>query len=135
METTIKDVTDKEAAAGREFRDITWATVAAKHCRDLYDLLYRSLSNDGTHTNINAIHRFLEFDGSSQLTGLRFGPNTRDMVDVLKMACLMFIWAADPFARAHALQFRPQIADKMRQFDGMPGEEPPDVSVLAHFDE
>ena len=26
METTIKDVTDKEAAAGREFRDITWAT-------------------------------------------------------------------------------------------------------------
>jgi hypothetical protein len=135
METTIKDDTDKEAAAGREFRDITWATVAAKHCRDLYDLLYRSLSNDGTHTNINAIHRFLEFDGSSQLTGLRFGPNTRDMVDVLKMACLMFIWAADPFARAHALQFRPQIADKMRQFDGMPGEEPPDVSVLAHFDE
>ena len=41
METTIKDVTDKEAAAGREFRDITWATVAAKHCRDLYDLLYQ----------------------------------------------------------------------------------------------
>jgi len=135
MEATIKEVSDKETAVGREFRDITWATVAAKHCRDLYDLLYRSLSNDGTHTNINAIHRFLEFDGSSQLTGLRFGPNTRDMVDVLKMACLMFIWAADPFARAHALQFRPNIACKLSQFDGMPGEEPPDVSVLAHFDD
>ncbi len=135
MEATIKDVADQEATAGREFRDITWASVAAKHCRDLYDLLYRSLSNDGTHTNVNAIHRFLEFDVSSQLTGLRFGPNTRDMVEVLKMACLMFIWAADPFARAHALQFQQKIADKMIRFEGMPGEEPPDVSILAHFDE
>jgi hypothetical protein len=134
MEATIKDVTEREAAAGREFCDITWATVAARHCPDLYHLLYRTLSNDGTHTNINAIHRFLEFDGSSQLTGLRFGPNVRDMVEVLKHACLMFIWAADPFARVHALQFRPRIADKIRQFDGMPGEEPTDVSVLAHFD-
>jgi hypothetical protein len=121
MTATVKEVTDKEAATGREFRDVTWAALAAKHCRDLYELLYRSLSNDGTHTNINAIHRFLEFDGSSQLTGLRFGPNTRDMVEVLKMACLIFIWAADPFARAHALQFQPQIAEKMRRFDGMPG--------------
>jgi hypothetical protein len=135
METTIQEVADKETAAGREFRDINWAAVAAKHCRDLYDLLYRPLSTDGTHTNINAIHRLLEFDRSSQPTAIRFGPNTHDMVEVLQRACLMFIWAADPFARAHALQFRQQIADKLRQFDGMPGEEPPDVSVLAHFDE
>ncbi len=135
MEATIKEVADKEAVAERKFDDIKWANVAAKHCPDLYNLLYRSLSNDGTHTNINAIHRFLEFDGTSQPTGLRFGPSTRDMVDVLKMACLMFIWAADPFARTHALKFRSQIADKIRQFGGMPGEEPPDVSVIAHFDE
>jgi hypothetical protein len=135
METTIEEVANKEAAAGREFRDITWAAIAAKHCRDLYDLLYRSLSNDGTHTNINAIHRFLEFDRAGQLTGLRFGPNTRDMVEVLRMACLMFLWAADPFARAHALPFRAQVADKLTQFHEMLSEEPPDVSVTAHFDE
>ncbi len=135
METTLNNVADQEAAAGREFRDVTWAAVAAKHCPDLYDLLYRALSNDGTHTNINAIHRFLEFDESSHLTGLRFGPNTGDMVDVLKHACMMFIWAADPFARAHALQFRPQIAEKLREFSRMPGEVPRGVSVLAHFEE
>jgi hypothetical protein len=134
MEATIDDVASKEAAAGHEFRDINWGAVAAKHCRDLYDLLYRSLSNDGTHTNVNAIHRFLEFDRSSRLTGLRFGPSTRDMVDVLKMACLILIWAADPFARAHALQFQQKIADKVKQFDALPKEEPTDVSVLAHFD-
>lgn len=135
MEGTIDEVSQKEAAAGREFRDITWASVAAKHCRDLYDLLYRPLSNDGTHTNINTIHRFLEFDDSSRLTGLRFGPSTQDMVDVLKRACLMFLWAADPFARAHALGFRQGIADQLKLFDAMPGEEPPNVSVLAHFDD
>ncbi|WP_234730011.1 DUF5677 domain-containing protein [Acidocella facilis] len=135
MEATIKEVTDQEVAANRKFRDVAWASVATSHCPNLYDLLYRSLSNDGTHTNVNAIHRFLEFDNSNRLTGLRFGPNTHDMVDVLKMACLMFMWAADPFARIHALQFQPQIADKLRQFDGMPGGEPPDVSVLARFDD
>ena len=53
------------------------------------------------------------------------------VVDVLKMACLMFIWAANPFARAHALRSWPQIADKMRRFDRMPDEEPPDVSVFS----
>ena len=78
---------------------------------------------------------FSSLTDSSQLTGLRFGPNTGDMVEVLKMASLMFIWAADPFARAHGLQFRSQIADKIREFDAMPGSEPADVSILAHFDE
>jgi hypothetical protein len=57
MEATIKEVTDEEAATGRKFGDVNWATVAAKHCPDLYNLLYRPLSNDGTHTNVNAIHR------------------------------------------------------------------------------
>jgi hypothetical protein len=47
----------------------------------------------------------------------------------------MFIWAADPFASVHAVQFQLQLAAKLRQFDGMAGEEPPDVSVLALFDE
>ncbi len=133
MEATIKDITDQEATAGREFRDITWATVAAKHCPDLYDLLYRALSNDGTHTNVNAIHRFLEFDNSNGLTGLRFGPSTHDMVGVIKMACLMFMWASDPFVRVHALQYQPQIADKLSQFSGMPGGEPSNVTVAARF--
>jgi hypothetical protein len=80
MEATIKEVTDEEAATGRKFGDVNWATVAAKHCPDLYNLLYRPLSNDGTHTNVNAIHRVLEFNESGQPTGLRVGPDTHDML-------------------------------------------------------
>ncbi len=135
IESMIKDISNEEAAAGRSFRSINWADVAAKYCRPLYDLLYRSLSDDGTHTNLNAIHRFLEFNGNGQLTGLRFGPNTSDLVGVVRIACLTFICAAEPFARVHALPFDQQIADQMNRFDGIPGEEPADVSVLAHFDD
>jgi Family of unknown function (DUF5677) len=135
MGATIKQVDGMEATEGHEFRDINWADVSAKHCRDLYNLLYRPLSNDGTHTNVNAIHRFLSFDGAGQPHALRFGPATHDMVDVMKNACLMFLWAADPFARAHALQFRPKISDMCQRFDKMPTDEPKDVSVTAHFDD
>jgi hypothetical protein len=37
-------------------------------------LLYRQLSGDGTHTNINAVHRHFEFDAAGQLTGMNVGP-------------------------------------------------------------
>ena len=133
MRETVKDVEAQEVAAGYAFRDIGWSTVATKHCRDLYDLLYRPLSNDGTHTNVNAIHRFLEFDGSNPI-GLRFGPSTHDLVEVLKMACLMFLWAAEPFARIHSENFQPAISAKVAEFQSLPSEEPADVSVVANYD-
>ena len=132
MIRTVKDVKAREAAAGYAFKDIGWSTVAAKHCRDLYDLLYRPLSNDGTHTNVNAIHRFLEFDGPKP-TGLRFGPSTHDLVEVLKMACLMFLWAAEPFARVHSQGFIPVISAKMAEFGTLPADEPNDVSVVPGY--
>jgi hypothetical protein len=58
MEATIIEVDSEEVAKGRKLRDIKWEQVAAKHCIDLYNLLYRLLSSDGTHTNLNAIQRF-----------------------------------------------------------------------------
>ena len=133
IEKTVADIDTKEKAAGHSFREVVWANVAAKHCLDLYDLIYRSLSHDGTHTNVAAVHRFLKFDASGGPTALRFGPTTHDLVDVARMACLMFLWAADPFARAHALKFKPQIETMIQRLEELPCEEPADVSVEARF--
>jgi hypothetical protein len=133
MEATIKNICDQETSAGRVFGDIQWANAAAKHCRELYDLMYRSLSNDGTHTNVNAIHRFLEFHPSGELAALRVGPETTDMIDVFALACLTFLWAAEPFAQAHSLHFRERISEGRARFEKLPHEEPSNVSVTAHF--
>ncbi len=80
MEATVAEVDASEAAAiatdGKPLRDINWAEVDPQHCKDLYGLMYRLFSGDGTHTNINAINRFMEFDAGGQLTGFRVGPNT-----------------------------------------------------------
>jgi len=99
MEATVKEVDAKEAA-GSKLADINWAAVAGKHCKDLYELLYRLLSSDGTHTTINAIHREVIYDAAEKITGLKVGPDTAGMVETLKAACVTFLWATDPFARA-----------------------------------
>jgi hypothetical protein len=36
----------------------------------------------------------------------------------------MFIWAADPFARAHATSFISRIEEKLTAFAKVPSEEP-----------
>jgi hypothetical protein len=134
MQATVREVDAEEAAAGKKFGDINWADVAVKHCKDLYELLYRQLSGDGTHTNINAVHRHMELDAAGQLTGFKVGPTTDDMIGVLKAACLMFLWAADPFARAaNQDSARAKIADAVQRFDALPMGEPADVTVTANF--
>ena len=133
MQATVSEIDAEEAAAGKKLGDINWADVAVKHCKDLY-LLYRQLSGDGTHTNINAVHRHMEFDAAGQLTGMKVGPTTDDMIGVLKGACLMFLWAADPFARAaNQDAVRTKIQDAIQRFGALPMDEPADVTVTANF--
>ena len=134
MQATVQEVDAIETATNKKLRDITCADVAVKHCKDLYELLYRLLSSDGTHTNINSIHRFLTFDLAGQLVGVKVGPDTSDMVTVLKAACLMFLWAADPFARAFSQDnIKDRIKAKIQRFAELPQEEPNDVTVIANF--
>jgi hypothetical protein len=134
MRATVSEVDAEEAAAGKKFCDIKWGVVAVKHCKDLYELVYRQLSDDGTHTNINAIHRHMEFDPSGQLIGLKIGPTTDDMIGVLKIACLTLIWAADPFARVtNQNPMRANIQDVIQRFATLPMEEPTGVTVTAKF--
>ena len=66
---------------------------------DLYQLLYRLLSADGTHATIDALNRHLILDRDQNIVGLNAGPDTDGVVDALQAACLVMLWAAEPFSR------------------------------------
>jgi hypothetical protein len=78
--------------------DIDWASTAMTHCPDLYQLTYRSFSSDGTHATANSLNRFLETDATTRAIAFKVAPDTDGLVEVLNAACLLFIWAAEPFA-------------------------------------
>lgn len=137
MEATVQDVDAREkAVAPRKFRDPNWADVAQKHCKDLYQMLYRLLSSDGTHTTINAIHRHVSYDHNQQIAELKIGPDTSSLVETLKAACLMLMWAADPFARAFSLSDpTSRLQGLLQQFNALPPDEPATVTVVPGFKE
>jgi Family of unknown function (DUF5677) len=132
MEATINEVDAKEAAVGRKLMDINWADTAFKHCKDLYDLLYRLLSSDGTHTTIDSINRVFGYGAvTKRINELKVGPDIAGLVETLKSASLMFLWAADPFARIYN-QETGRLHEMMRRFTGLPQDEP-DATVVAGF--
>jgi Family of unknown function (DUF5677) len=131
MQATIAEVDAIDAARTTKISDIKWANVAVKHCRDLYELLYRTLSTDGTHTNIHSIHRYMMYDQAGKFSGFKVGPDIDGMIDTLKAACLMFLWAADPFAQAFPRDgLEDRIRAQLQRFDTLPQNEPVDVSVV-----
>jgi hypothetical protein len=107
MSATIAQVDALEAAkmkaSNRKLRDIRWATVGAKYCKDLYELLYRLLSADGTHTTLDAINRMFDYSPTGEIASVKVGPDVGAMVETLKADCLMFLWAAESFANVYGL--------------------------------
>jgi len=103
----------ENAVTPRKFGDPNWADVALKHCKDLYQTLYRLVSADGTYTTINAIHRHVAYDANQKISELKVGPDTSSLIETLMAACLMLIWAADPFARAFDLT---EITARLQQY-------------------
>ncbi|HXW72429.1 MAG TPA: hypothetical protein VEK34_13475 [Methylocella sp.] len=137
MEATIKAVDTMENDPGRNGRtlaDVTWADVAVKYCKDLYELLYRRLSSDGTHTTLDSIDRVFDNDPATKnITGLKVGPDILGLVETLKAACLMFIWAAEPFALVYnQTDAQTRIEKMMERFKTLPPDEP-SVTVVANF--
>ncbi|HZC55345.1 MAG TPA: hypothetical protein VE396_04760 [Xanthobacteraceae bacterium] len=58
------------------------------------------------------------------------------MVETLKAACLMPLWAADPFARAFDLnEIRNRLQTQLQRFNELPQDEPANASVVAGFSE
>jgi hypothetical protein len=119
------DVDAMEAAPNQKLRDITWADVARDHCPDLYQLLYRQFSSNGTHTTINSINRYVISDSNMRVTGFRAAPHGEGVVEVLSAACLLFFWAADPFASAvDGPDVTVQIKQELVRFATLPGAFP-----------
>jgi hypothetical protein len=103
-----------------------------KHCRDLYDLLYRLLSSDGAHTTINSLNRYVIADGNMEITAFKVAPDPDGMVEALSAACLTFIWASNPFASAFD---RPdmtgQLQAQLQRFATLPGAFPGKAPAAA----
>lgn len=132
LQATVNQVGDMESARGSKLKDIIWANVAAKHCPSLYDTLYRLHSTDGTHTNVTAIHREVEFDYAGQISGIKVGPDTEGMVETVKSACMALLWALDPFTRAYSIDQK-RVGEELNRFKNLPQNEPADVQVTANF--
>jgi len=74
MKAVIASVDAMETTKEAKLRDINWADVALKCCPDLYQLMYRSLSSDGTHTTLNTLDRYVLADAKGQITSFKSAP-------------------------------------------------------------
>jgi hypothetical protein len=105
-----------------ELTDIKWEQVANAHSRELYQLLYRSMSADGTHATLDALQRYLVVDARGEITGLKVAPDGEGLQEVLTAATLMFVWAAAPFAASNGLTAAvDKIQAKIQEFATLPG--------------
>jgi len=130
MQRVVADVDAMEVSPKPKLRDINWADVAVKHCPDLYQLLYRSFSSDGTHATLSSLDRYVVTDSNMQITAFKVAPDGEGVVEVLSAACLLFIWAAEPFAVAvNRADITTQIKEQLQRFatlpSAFPGEAPP----------
>jgi hypothetical protein len=100
LEATVHEIEALKGQPGKEPRAINWADVARQHCKDLYNLVYRPLSADGTHSTVDSMNRHFVADAQMNVAAVRVAPDVSDVaeiVDTLSFACLIFLWAADPF--------------------------------------
>lgn len=126
LEKAIADAGALEISkGGKELTDIKWEQVAEKHCKELYHLLYRALSSDGTHATINVLERFLLVDENEEITAFKVAPDGAGLIELLSSACLMFIWAAAPYAHTNGLtDVESVISDRVQQFGTRPNAFP-----------
>jgi hypothetical protein len=103
LEATKLEIEALKGQPDQEPRPINWADVAQRHCKDLYDLVYRPLSADGTHSTVDSMNRHFEADAQMNITTLRVAPDvsdTAEIADTLSYACLIFLSTAEPFVRS-----------------------------------
>jgi hypothetical protein len=132
MQAVVAAVDAMEAPPNPKLRDINWADVALKHCPDLYQLLYRSFSSDGTHATLSSLDRYVVADANMQITAFKAVPDGQGVVEVLSAACLLFIWAADPFAASvNRPDITAQIKEQLQRFGTLPGAFPGDKPAAA----
>jgi hypothetical protein len=58
---------------------------------DIYETVYRDLSNGAAHPSLNSLSRHVEQDSGGNVVGLRFGPDARDISEtILAMTTALF---------------------------------------------
>jgi hypothetical protein len=125
MSTAIADADALEPELARKLQDINWADSAGKHCPDLYQLLYRSLSSDGAHATVNSLNRFVIADANMEISAFKAAPDPDGIVEALSAACLILIWAVDPFAAAFERQdVSAELSKQIQVFATLPGAFP-----------
>jgi hypothetical protein len=130
MNAAISEADALQASKGKELTDIKWEQVADKHCPELYQLLYRDLSSDGTHATINSLNRFLVVDSNERITDFKVAPDVNGLKEVLSAASLLFIWAAAPFADIYGLSdVSAAISERVQQFATLPGAFPHEAAA------
>ena len=83
---------------------INWEKEAKSHCKGLYDLVYRPLSQHGTHITIDTIHQQFSTDEHGKINAIKLGPDTEGLELTLKFACLILAGAARAFANMFGKQ-------------------------------
>jgi hypothetical protein len=85
----------------RRLLDILAATPAASlqikqaaetaHMLEVYETVYRDLSNRAAHPTLDSLRRHIELDDHDSLVALRFGPETKDVPEtILAMTTALF---------------------------------------------
>jgi hypothetical protein len=128
LETTKSELELLKGVPGKDPRAINWADLAKTHCAELYLLLYRPLSADGTHTTVDAINRHLEADAEYRITGLKGGPELTDVVDTLSIACLSFIWALNSFEQMRETNGQ-QLQSFLQKFKELSNDQPIQLKI------
>jgi hypothetical protein len=76
---------------------IIWEQIARRQCPDLYILIYRSLSWDGTHVSANSLTRYFNYDANGRATSLKVAPEIADVPEALLFACNSILWTLNTY--------------------------------------
>ena len=97
---------------------INWEQEAKNHCKGFYDLVYRPLSQHGTHITVDTICQQFSTDERGQINAIKLGPDTDGLGIPLKFACLILVGSA----RAIANMFgKEQFGDRLQNLQGRIG--------------
>jgi Family of unknown function (DUF5677) len=123
MESTVRNVDNVNQNPATKTSDIKWEQVAAKHCPDLYQLVYRHASAD-VHVTVNSIQRYFVFDAKGRIEALNVAPNADGLVDTLRLACIAMLWALEAYARLYPkASLTDELQNLLRRFDALPTNE------------
>lgn len=81
-----------EKVANQELQKLDLYRIARKAgMEDLYNLLYRLLSNDSAHPSIGSLERYVQLDHEGNATSFKWGPDFDNVHDSIMAACEAFL--------------------------------------------